>query len=182
MKGIIFNLLEQFITENFGEEKYEQIIKQCNLKTTEPFVAPGTYPDEDMIEIVVNTSKELNITVPDALKGYGKFAFFKLAEKFPFFVKPYKHPKPFLMSVENIIHVEVRKFYKDAYTPQFIYNDTSPDTLTITYHSKRKLYHLMEGLLDGVGEFYKVPIQQTHKIYQKNGTELCDFELTFAGK
>lgn len=182
MKGIIFNLLEQFITENFGEEKYAQIIKQCNLKTTEPFVGPGTYPDEDMIEIVVNTSKELNITVPDALKGYGKFAFFKLAEKFPFFVKPYQHPKAFLMSVEDIIHVEVRKFYKDAYTPQFIYTDTSPDTLTITYHSERKLYHLMEGLLDGVGEFYKVPIQQTHKIYQKNGKELCDFELTFAGK
>jgi len=180
MKGIIFNLLESYISETFGEEKYEQIIGQCQLKTTDPFVAPGTYPDEDLIEIVVNTSKVLNISVPDALKGFGRFAFPNLAEKFPFFVEPYHHPKPFLMSIENIIHVEVRKLFKDAYTPQFIYNDTAPNTLTITYNSKRKLYDFMAGLIDGVGAYFKMPIQQTHRIYQKNGEEVCDFELTFS--
>ncbi len=179
MKGIIFNLLEDFITENFGEEKYEQIIAKCNLTTTEPHVGPGTYEDKDLMEIVARATEELKISIPDALKAFGKFAFSKLAEKHPNFVKPYQHPKPFLMTVESVIHIEVKKLYEHAYTPTFIYTDTSPDTLTITYSSKRKLYDLMEGLIDGVGEFFKSPIQQTHKIYQKNGAELCDFELTF---
>ncbi len=179
MKGIIFNLLEQFIAENFGEAKYQQIIKKCELSTTDPFVVPGTYSDEDLTKIVKEASSELNLPPADILRAFGKFCFPKLAERFPQFTQPFNHPKKFLMTVENIIHVEVRKLYKHAYTPKFIYNDTSPTTLTITYFSKRKMYDFMEGLLDGVGEFFNVPIKQTHKIYQKNGEELCDFELTF---
>ena len=180
MKGIIFNLLEQFITENFGEKKYKQILKSCDLSTTDPFVAPGTYSDEDLTKIATEASSELNIALPDIFKSFGKFCFPKLAEKLPQFTKPFNHPKDFLMTVDNIIHSEVRKLYKHAYTPKFIYINTSPNTLTITYFSKRKMHDFMEGLIDGVGEFFKIPIKQTHKTYQKNGEEFCDFELIFA--
>ena len=52
MKGIIFNLLEGFLTERLGEEKSDELIESCSLKTREPFVGPGSYPDEDLLAIV----------------------------------------------------------------------------------------------------------------------------------
>ena len=63
MKGIIINITENFITDNYGEEIFDQIMSSCNLKTEDPFVSPGTYPDSDLFEIVVNASKKLEITI-----------------------------------------------------------------------------------------------------------------------
>ncbi|PCH68201.1 MAG: hypothetical protein COC01_04155 [Bacteroidetes bacterium] len=180
MKGIIFNLLEEFITENHGEETYDEIIGNCTLQTKEPFVGPGTYPDEDLLEIVGKTTEKLGISADVALKAFGKFAFHKLAAIFPNFLESYSNPKDFLKSVESVIHVEVKKMYKDAYTPTFIYTDLAPDKLIIQYHSKRKLYALMEGLIDGVGEHFNTTIGQSVKIHEVDGREVGDFDLTFS--
>ena len=180
MKGIIFNLLEDFITENHGEETYEEIIENCNLQTKEPFIGPGTYPDEDLLEIVGKTTEKLGISSDDALKAFGKFAFHKLAALFPQFLESYNNPKDFLQSVESVIHVEVKKMYADAYTPTFKYTDPASDKLIIQYHSKRKLYALMEGLINGVAEHYNITIGQNVKIHEVDGREVGDFDLTFS--
>lgn len=119
MKGIVFNLLEEFITSMLGEEKYEEIVAGCDLKTKEPFVGPGTYPDEDLFAIVGKTVAVSGIALPDALRGFGRFCFPRLAEKFPVFVTAHNHPKPFLKSVETVIHVEVKKLYPDAVLASF---------------------------------------------------------------
>ena len=179
MKGIIFTILENFIVENYGDEKYETILEKCNLETKEPFISSGTYPDGDLIEMVVKSAEDLKITVDQTLQAFGKYAFHQLAKLMPMFVDKYSDPKEFLKSVEGIIHVEVNKLYKDAITPKFTYTDTGPNELVITYFSARKLYALMEGLLEGVSEYFKVPIQQSKKIYSKDGQEFCDFEIVF---
>lgn len=179
MKGIIFNITEDFISEKFGDDKYDEIMKSCSLITKEPFVGPGTYPDEDMMQIVVKSTQVLKMEVAEFVKQLGRYTFFKLAELFPDYVTPYNHPKDFLKTVEDIIHVEVRKLYKDTQLPTFQYQEPSPNELIITYYSKRKLYALMEGLIEGVGEYFKHPIKQTHFVYQKDDKELCDFKLTF---
>jgi len=180
MKGIIFNLLEEFITENWGEEKYEEILKGCPIKTKEPFVGPGTYPDADLIAIVTKTVEKLGVPLPEALRTFGRFCFPKLSERHPQFVKPYRHPKAFLKTVENIIHVEVRKLYKDAETPHFSYKDPASNRLIIEYESKRKLCHFMEGLIEGVAVYFQSPIQyQQTRCALKEG-KVCEFDLVFS--
>lgn len=180
MKGIIFNIVESFVTENYGEEVYEDIVAGCELITKEPFVGPGTYPDEDLIAILVEASKQLNVPIPDILKSLGRYAFAKLAGRHPNFLEGYTHPKPFLMTVDGIIHVEVKKLYQGVYLPTFQYQEPAEDQLIITYFSERKLYPFMEGLIDGVGDYFNKPITQSHRIYEKDGNEYCDFHLQFA--
>lgn len=180
MKGIIFNIAEGFITDTFGEDSLEDIIANSDLETTEPFVGPGTYPDSDLIEIVKKSSEKFDMTVDEFMKELGCYTFDKLAERFPNFVEPYNHPKPFLKTVENVIHVEVRKLYQDTRLPTFQYAEPSDKELIITYYSERKFYALMEGLIEGVADYFGVPIEQSHKIYENNGKELCDFHLKFA--
>ena len=55
MKGVVFNMLEEFVVENAGEEVFEEILYTCEFITVEPFVGPGTYPDEDLNELVSKT-------------------------------------------------------------------------------------------------------------------------------
>mgnify|MGYP001610707167 CR=1 FL=1 len=56
MKGIVFNLLEEYITDVLGEDAYDAIVGECDLITREPFIGPGTYPDEDLVEIITKAS------------------------------------------------------------------------------------------------------------------------------
>lgn len=179
MKGIIFNLLEQFITETAGEEIYQTILDRCSLQTREPFVGPGTYPDEDLTALVKSTVTVLGISPPEALRRFGKFAFPKLAEHFPDFVSPHRHPKEFLKTVDSIIHVEVRKLYENAKVPSFLYRDPAPDRLVIEYRSDRRLCHFMEGLIEGVADHFRSPVGYRQTRCMLRGDEVCEFDLCF---
>ena len=182
MKGIIFNLLEDFIIESLDEEQYEAILAECELQTAEPFVGPGTYPDEDLLAIVNKTVQAMGISQADALRAFGKFHIPKLAEKFPDFMTPHKHPKSFLKTIESIVHTEVKKLYPDAKLPQFSYKDPSDKRLTILYKSDRKFCHLVEGLIEGVAEYYDSPIRYKQTKCMLAGEEVCEFNLKFSTK
>ena len=179
MKGIIFNITENFITENYGEDTYEEIIEICKMTTTDPFVGPGTYPDSDFNELVSKSTFKLNMSTHEFLKKLGHFAFYGLANRYPNFVDQHIHPKEFLKTVDGVIHVEVRKLYKGTQLPTFQYAEPSENELIITYYSERRLYSLMEGLISGVAEYFKTTIEQKQRIFSKEDKEFCDFHLIF---
>ncbi|MEB8327764.1 heme NO-binding domain-containing protein [Flavobacteriaceae bacterium KMM 6897] len=180
MKGIIFNIAEQFISTKYSDETLENIIADCNLITNDPYVGPGTYPDSDLFEIVRVASKKLKLSPEEFLKQLGHFTFGKLAERHPYFVANYEHPKKFLLTVDKVIHVEVKKLYNGTQLPMFQYHEPNEKELVITYYSKRKMYTLMEGLINGVSDHFNIGIKQHHNKYIKEGIEYCDFHLTFA--
>ncbi len=183
MKGIVFNLLEDFIIEGWGDEAFEDILSLCPLETKEPFVGPGTYPDTDLFTIATQAAAKLGIPLSDALRAFGKYCFPKLAEKFPVFLEGQTSSKEFLTSVHDVIHVEVRKLFPKAITPQFSYVDTGPDELIIHYASSRKLCHLMEGMLESVGAHFNETVHHEQNKCLHNGDEHCEFALRFeAGK
>ncbi|MDO5980787.1 heme NO-binding domain-containing protein [Flavivirga spongiicola] len=179
MKGIIFNITESFIIDYYGEEVLNEILKECELHTKEPYVGPGTYPDSDMMEIITRSSEKLSINISDFFVKLGRYTLYKLVERFPNFVMPYDCPKEFLKTVDSIVHVEVQKLYQGTQLPVFQYAEPNKNELIITYYSKRKLYSFMEGLIDGVASYFNSSIEQRHTIYTKNDLEFCDFHLKF---
>lgn len=180
MKGVIFNLLEDFISTGWGPDTYEAVLAKCPLHTKEPFVGPGTYPDADLLAIVEKTTEKLGITVPEAVHAFGKYCFPKLAAKFPVFVAGHDHPKTFLKTIDDVIHVEVRKLFRDANPPRITFTDPGPDQLILTYESGRRLCALMTGLLDGAAEYFKIPIEATQTECMLDGASACVFHLRFA--
>lgn len=179
MKGVIFNILESFVVEGWGDETYEEILSLCPLKTKEPFVGPGTYPDSDLVAIASKAAEKLGIPLQDALRAFGTFCFPKLATKYPTFLEGHSTAKSFLQSVETVIHVEVRKLYPKAVTPRFDYVDTGEDQLTIRYRSDRKFCHFMEGMLEAVGTHFKETVHHKQTACLHEGADHCEFELRF---
>ncbi len=179
MKGVIFNLLEDFIVEGWGVEKFEQILGKCPVHTQIPYVGPGTYPDANLLAIVDQTTAELGIGTAEALRSFGRFAFPRLAAKFSVFVREYDHPKPFLKTLDSIIHVEVRKLFADSNPPRISYVDPAPDRLLLRYSSKRNLCPLFSGLVQGTGDYFKVKIDQEQTECALQGAPSCEFSLHF---
>jgi len=180
VKGVVFNLLEDFIIEGWGDDVFDEIMSGCPLHTKEPFVGPGTYPDADLFSIVGATCARLNVPAPVAVRLFGKYCFPKLAAKYPVFLEGMTDAKTFLMSVDGVIHVEVRKLMPKAGLPKFVYRDLGPNQMEVDYFSKRQLCHFMEGMFDGVGEHFDTTIDVAHTKCTHDGAEHCTFELQFA--
>ncbi len=183
MKGIIFNELEEMVTDAYGEDAWEMLITQSNLQTPEGlFVGPNTYPFEDLVAIVTTASKVTGKSVEELLHAFGEYLFPKLAEKFPMFLKEDMDAKAFLKTVGEIIHVEVHKLFPEATLPKFTTEDPGPDQLIMIYDSERHLCDLAEGLLVGVGKHFGQEIQFTQTECTKRGDPHCRFEIHFGPK
>jgi hypothetical protein len=180
MKGIIFNLLEEFVIETQGIEIYEEILAATPLRTTDPFVGPGSYPDADLMALVKTTVARLGLDQNDVLHAFGRFCIPKLAQRFPALMAPYQHPKAFLLTVTKLHELEVRKLYPDATPPRFAYESPAENRLVMRYLSPRQLCALVAGLIDGVADHYGVPIGQEQTRCMASGADCCEFQLTFA--
>ncbi|MFQ5586426.1 MAG: heme NO-binding domain-containing protein, partial [Thermodesulfobacteriota bacterium] len=58
--------------------------------------------------------------------------------------------------------------------------EPSADRLIITYKSRRKLCLFMEGLIDGVADYYSSPITYEQRICMLDGGEVCEFDLAYS--
>lgn len=181
MKGIIFNLLEDFIEDSCGTGVYAEILAGCTLTTADPdlIVGPGTYPDSDFVAIIDCLVCRFEQDAGDVLRAFGKYAVPRLAERYPQFFVAHSTPREFLKSVGFIHHIEIKKLYKDADTPVFSVEDRGVGPLVMKYRSNRRLCHFVEGLVDGLAEQYHTPIGRVHSRCQLNGDPECVFHLSF---
>ncbi len=180
MKGIIINLLEDFIKENLGEERYEELLEACFPEPREPFVGPGSYPDKDLTALIDKTVDALGTTESETLHAFGRHCIRKLARRFPSFFNQHHHAKAFLMTVNSIHELEVKKLYADADPPRFMCEEPSPDRLIMRYDSARRLCPLIEGLIEGVAEHYGSSIRYKQLQCMLHGAQTCAFELDFS--
>lgn len=182
MKGVVFNLLEKFVCEYWGEDSYEELLKQCPLTTKDPFIGPGTYPDSDLIAIAQAAADMLQVPLDDALRDFGRFCFPHLLAKLPSLEDYQGNAKQFLTDANTIVHKEVKKLYPRAETPQFIPRDTGENSLQIEYHSSRRLCAFMEGLLYGVAEHFNTPMRFEQRQCMHHGHSHCSFDITFGAR
>jgi hypothetical protein len=177
MKGIVFNLLEEFISTEWGDERYEATVSGVTLETKQVFVGPGTYPDADLFKLVANATRLAGLEPSQFLHDFGRYCFPALAGKFPRFVRDHTHLKSFLMTLDSVIHIEVRKIFRDATPPALTFEDLGPGRLVLRYVSERRLCALMTGLMDGAAAYYGEPITYTQRACMKEGATSCEFEL-----
>ena len=178
MKGIIFNLLEDYINNQLYEDAWEEIVDKCHLDTEAPLdiVGPGTYSDHDFEEIAAKSAIRLKTSKEKLLCQFGRFSLPAIARRYPAFFAPFKHPQDFLKSTGMIHQTEIKKLYKDAETPQFSYYNIDDNHAVLRYSSNRNLKYMVEGLLQGLGDYYKVPLEIMSK---KKEQKVWEFTIKF---
>jgi len=179
MKGIIFNLLEHVVTEQLGEPVWDRLLDGAGVDGA--FTSLGNYPDEDLFKIVAAASRALDQPPAAVVRWFGVHALPLLAGKYPVFFEAHHSTRSFLLTLNGIIHPEVRKLYPGADTPEFEFETSSPDVLVMEYHSARKLCALAEGLIEGAAAHFDEAVGIVHPLCQHRGDVSCRLELTFAG-
>ena len=161
MKGTIFNILESFICENFGDELFEEVLEIAhpNLVDKGPYIGPGTYPDQDFFQLVTVLLEKKGIEAEVGIRLFGQFCYSELLKRLPLNVRKFESPQQLLLSLNDVIHSEVKKLYEDAELPFFEYENVSDSHMRMRYISSRKLYPFVTGLIEGLSKDMEVPIQ-----------------------
>lgn len=129
MKGIIFNLLEEKVRNEYGEETWEEILDAAG--TEGAYTSLGSYPDDELGRLVHAASGRLGIPGDGVVRWFGRKALPLLAEKYADFFQPHTSTLPFLLTLNDVIHPEVRKIYPGAEVPEFDFRLLKDDVLLL---------------------------------------------------
>ena len=159
MKGIVFREFISMVETQFSLETADRIIVAANLASDGAYTSVGTYPPQEMMDLVTQLSAETRISVPDLLHHFGKHLFKRFSVIHPEYVKTHESAFDLLRRLDGHIHVEVRKIYIDAELPAFDYEDLGDGEMVFTYRSQRKLADFAHGLIQGCIDHFGDPMQ-----------------------
>ncbi|GBR03520.1 heme NO-binding domain-containing protein [Acetobacter oeni] len=147
MKGIVFNLLEDAVCEQYGAETWELLLDDAGLDGV--YSSLGDYPDAEIQAIVTAAAIRLNVSESSVLHWFGETAMPLLKTTYPEIFEPFHSSRAFVLSVNTIIHPEVMKLYSGARCPFFKFQELPDGALQMTYKSSRKLLDLAHGFVMG---------------------------------
>jgi len=148
MKGIVFTEFLELVEDKFGLEMVDKIIQDAELPSNGVYTAVGTYSFGEMVSLLTNLNKETSIPVDDLLLVYGEHFFSVIKKSYSGFLELYNDPIAMLSSIEDHIHVEVRKIYPDAELPTFTIEHKTSTDLIMIYESSRAMHAFGLGLMN----------------------------------
>ena len=177
MKGIVFNLLEEAVSRDYGEDVWDALLEAAEVDGA--YTSLGSYPDENLMRLVGAASSALDMPAHDVVRWFGLNAMPLLASRYPQFFEPHESARSFVLTLNSIIHPEVRKLYPGADVPVFDYDTSSEDVLVMGYASRRRMCAFAEGLIDGAAAHYgeRAVIQQPRCMTR--GDDRCVLEISF---
>ncbi len=177
MKGIVFTEFLELVEDKFGLETVDKIIEASNLSSGGVYTAIGTYEFAEMLRLLTHLSNHTHISIDDLLLVYGEHFFTVLASSYPQLIDKYEDPINLLSSIENHIHVEVRKIYPDAELPTFEVLEKTATSLVMIYKSSRAMYNFGLGLMNKTFKHYDSKATIILEKIKKDGT-VVKFNIT----
>ncbi len=172
MKGIIFTEFLDLVEEKFGLEMVDKIINQSDLESSGIYSSIGTYAFSEMLQLLQYLSKNTGIAIDDLLLAYGEHFFYVLEKSYPGLIATYHDPIEMLSSIENHIHVEVRKIYPDAELPTFQVIEKTSNSLIMIYKSSRAMHHFGLGLMNKTFLHFNISATIILEKLKEDGTEV----------
>jgi hypothetical protein len=178
MKGIVFNLLEQVVTEEFGENAWDDVLDGAGSQGA--YTAVGSYPDADFMGLVATASRQLDQPVDDLVRWFGTKAVPHFAQLYPQFFAPFADTRSFVLTLNDVIHPEVRKLFPGADVPNFDFSTPDEHSVSIGYQSARKLCSFAEGLVEGAAAHYGETVAIVQTKCMKQGDPRCVLVCEFS--
>jgi hypothetical protein len=178
VKGIIFNLVEEVVTTAHGPAAWDAVLEGADLDGS--YTSLGSYPDEDLLRLVGSASAALDLPPDDVVRAIGTGAIPLLADRYPHFFDGHSSTKSFLLTLNNIIHPEVKKLYPGSIVPDFTFRNGDESALTIGYQSARKLCALAEGFIIGAAAHYGETVTLGQSECMNRGDDHCLIDCRFA--
>jgi len=175
MKGIVFNLLEDVVSRDFGADAWDGILENSLASGT--YTSLGNYSDAEMLALVSAAAARLQMTGPEVLRWFGENAMPLLKERYAALFENHTSARSFVLSVNSIIHPEVRKLYSGASCPFFHFREREDGAVLMEYGSSRKMCDLAHGFVKGAANMFGEEVEITHHTCMNHGAEKCLMEM-----
>lgn len=177
MKGIIFNLLEERVEDEGGPAAWDGLLDSAEVDGG--YSAIGDYPTAELSALVAARARTLGLSDLDALRDFGHGALLSLAAKFPAFFTPHDTTPDFLLTLNDVIHPQVRKLHAAARPPEFDFTVIGDDQLRMVYRSDRMLCGMAEGMIAGAATHYGQHVAIVQDQCKTAGDDVCVLHCTF---
>ncbi len=171
MKGIIFNLVEEVVTNDHGHDAWDDILASADVDGA--YTAVGSYSDDELLAIVGAAAAATGLSEDDVLRHVGRYSIPPLAQRYPEFFSLHRGVRTFLPTLNSVIHPEVRKLYPGAQPPHFAISDDADGGILMEYHSQRGMCRLAEGLTVGTADHFGESVEVTHLQCKRDGAPHC---------
>lgn len=178
MKGVVFNLLEAIVSRELGDDVWDDLLDASDLDGA--YTSLGGYPDAQFFALVGTASTALGKPAEEVVRWFGRNALPLLAKSYPQFFEPHRSTRSFVLTLNDIIHPEVRKLYPGADVPVFDFDTSSDELLVMGYASPRRLCAFAEGLIEGAADHYGETVSIHQPQCMLRGDSKCTLEIEFA--
>jgi hypothetical protein len=172
MKGIVFTEFLELVEDKFGLEMVDNIISSSELESEGIYTSVGTYSFSEMLQLLEHLSHNTGISIDNLLLVYAEHFFSVIEDSYPGLLATYKDPIEMISSIEDHIHVEVRKIYPDAELPTFEVVEKTDTSLVMIYTSSRAMHHFGLGLMNKTFEHFNATATIALEKIKEDGTEV----------
>ncbi|GIU05083.1 guanylate cyclase [Shewanella sp. c952] len=170
MKGIIFAEFLELVEDSFGLEVCQKMLDENQNDGV--YTSVGTYDHNDLIKLIVSLSKLTGVSIEELQEIYGKSVFITLFNSMPGLEGKSDSTFGFIKSVEEYIHIEVKKLYQNANPPTFNFISATESQLVMDYVSARCMSHVCLGLIQGCAEHFNEKVEIVMEPLVKDSSEV----------
>lgn len=179
MQGSIFTAFSDMIIEKMGMEQWNELITETKPESEGIYTKGAQYEDSELINMVVLLAEKTGQPIPLLLENFGHYLFSILYNNSPADLSKINNLRDFLLAIDSVIHVEVKRLHPTAYLPKFEYADGENNDLILYYQSKRKLCHASIGLIKGAADQFNQAISISHPECMHTGADKCKLIIEF---
>ena len=176
MKGIVFTEFLEMVENEFSYEVADKIIEENSLTSNGAYTSVGNYDNKELLMLVSSLSKHINKPVDELVHAYGKYLLKRFFVLFPHFFDSVESTFEFLDTIDQHVHIEVKKLYNDAELPSFETKRISQSEMQMFYRSGNPFACLAEGLIKGACEHFNEVITVKSEI--EDNYQSATFTLT----
>ncbi|HLW01492.1 MAG TPA: heme NO-binding domain-containing protein [Ktedonobacterales bacterium] len=178
MQGFIHLLLEAYVSETIGSQHLRPIRQLAGISG--PPLADHHYPDEVTVQLLQAISEYENIPLDNLLYRFGIY-FMRaplMHTHYRVFLQGHTSARNFLKQVPAI-HQHLESSLHAVSLPGLNFVDHSSDLLEIIYDSPRHLCPLLQGILEGVGQYFGETLEVREMECQRRGALACRVLVSF---
>lgn len=179
VRGVMFNLLEQFVLESWGADAYEGIVDRCGPASDGPFVSVLEYPDGVFFTQVEATAGQLGTSLSRTLEAFGRWCAPVLVSRYPGAVDGHRDAHACILALPQFLHLEIRKLAPETGPPPLKCDGEAPQA-SVTFVAARGLCALVRGLLHGLAKHFGEAVAFEHDTCNARGAAVCRLSLALS--
>ena len=129
MKGVLFSIVEDAISAEHGAETWDKLVTSAGVDGA--YTSLGDYPDNEFYRLIEAGARELGISERELTRHLGHSALLALGARYPGFFAPHTRALDFVLTINDVIHPEVRKLHRKSDPPEFDFTLTADGDLLV---------------------------------------------------